>query len=454
MSETPNNGIPYVPQNVLDPAAGINNALDIIDALLQTAVLSMSLTAPPGSPQDGDMYIPDSPATGAWVGLEGKLVRYRTEGALWQSFDAHLVINLADGGLYKFIDGSPGGWTLAAGLSDAPTDGEKYSRLNGTWVNASLSLFDASTSPPTEIVDIVDTIIFDGAVITEPSPGVALIELPGGAASFLTIDDETAGLPSSRRVIAGPGISFDDSVAGIRRIVNTGAFNKEWREAAAETLQGATAAITVGTITSPAKVTGGNVIGYMAKRRSTSTTAANNVASWRSGTATSDEVYAAVGGGASARAAGFYMRMQFSVAVAVAGERFFAGMALNAAEAGTVDPSALLNCLGVGKDGADTNWQFMHNDGAGAATKVDLGLAFNANNKSFVLELFVPSGGGSCFYQLTDMDTGTIYSGTVSTNLPAADTALQWRLWSSVGTTAGTAVATDLSSVGIRYPLQ
>lgn len=43
-----------------------------------------------------------------------------------------------------------------------------------------------------------------------------------GAASFLTIEDETATFPNSRQLIAGPGIVFDDSNAG-ERVISTGA---------------------------------------------------------------------------------------------------------------------------------------------------------------------------------------------------------------------------------------
>lgn len=38
------------------------------------------------------------------------------------------------------------------------------------------------------------------------------------AASVLTENDETITFPNSRRVLAGTGISFDDSVAGVRTI--------------------------------------------------------------------------------------------------------------------------------------------------------------------------------------------------------------------------------------------
>lgn len=45
-----------------------------------------------------------------------------------------------------------------------------------------------------------------------------------GAASFLTIEDETATFPNSRELLAGPGITFDDSVAG-ERTISTGLGN-------------------------------------------------------------------------------------------------------------------------------------------------------------------------------------------------------------------------------------
>jgi hypothetical protein len=117
---TPNCGIPYVPEGTLDPAAGLNASLDVADALIQTAVESMLLTAPPGSPTDGEAYIPAAPATGAWTGLEDYLVRYRTEGAFWQSYapgtQVRLVLNNDDGIIYRWAseESSPG-WVPASG---------------------------------------------------------------------------------------------------------------------------------------------------------------------------------------------------------------------------------------------------------------------------------------------------------------------------------------------------
>ena len=128
---TPNSAIPYVPENTLDPAAGLNLALNVIDALLQAAVLGFA-DAPPPTPANGDRYLVGA-GTGAWAGQDDNLARYVAEGDFWQFFEAgtqvHLVLNRDDGGLYRF----DAGWALAAGLGDAPSDGTGYVRKDGAW---------------------------------------------------------------------------------------------------------------------------------------------------------------------------------------------------------------------------------------------------------------------------------------------------------------------------------
>lgn len=138
MSDTPTNGIPYVPENTTDPAAGLNLALDVIDALLSTRVESMALSAPPGSPADGQMWVVKSPGTGAWAGHNNAFARYIATSSSWLFYEAGaqawLCLNKADGGLYHW-GGSA--WAQATGLSDAPADGTTYGRNNGAWVPTS-----------------------------------------------------------------------------------------------------------------------------------------------------------------------------------------------------------------------------------------------------------------------------------------------------------------------------
>lgn len=220
---SPNTGIPYVPEGTLDPAAGLNDAIDVIDALLQTGVIRMDLTAPPGSPLDGDLYVPAAPASGAWAGLADYLVRYRTEGAFWQSFAPGLqvkfLLNLDDGNFYKFdATSSPGGWVLAAGLGDAPSDGTLYGRRDATWdpVPDPLSVEDEN-SPPTVETGVTELIFGDGLSIEVLTGGrvrvtAAALPPPPVVNSSAANVDATAANPGNytRFSHAGPTYTFDD----------------------------------------------------------------------------------------------------------------------------------------------------------------------------------------------------------------------------------------------------
>jgi hypothetical protein len=101
-----NNNIPFVPENTIDPAAGLNEAINVIDALLGVRVVSVGTNTPPGSPTDGDRHIVGTAPTGAWAGQANKLARW-LDGA-WSFFDAAIVVDLATDTV-KFR-GSAGTW--------------------------------------------------------------------------------------------------------------------------------------------------------------------------------------------------------------------------------------------------------------------------------------------------------------------------------------------------------
>jgi len=140
---TPNAGIPYVPENTLDPAAGLNLSLNVIDALLQTAPIDMNRTAPPAAPSDGDLHIVAAGATGAWAGHDNALARYVAVGALWQFYPAgtnvFLVLNQADGALYAW-NGSAWVAPIASGsvAANAVSYNPATSGLTATNVQAAL----------------------------------------------------------------------------------------------------------------------------------------------------------------------------------------------------------------------------------------------------------------------------------------------------------------------------
>lgn len=170
MSNSPNRGIPYVPENTIDPAAGLNLSIDVIDALLQTAVISMAETEPPGTQAEGDLYIvagEGGTATGAWAGHENDLARWVEEGDFWQFYTAGdqvaMVLNRADGRLYSFDDTvSPPSWLVVSGGGLEITDSE---------------------SPQFVAADVLQIRFGAGFTLSEESDGTVVVDGGGGAAA-------------------------------------------------------------------------------------------------------------------------------------------------------------------------------------------------------------------------------------------------------------------------------
>lgn len=63
----------------------------------------------------------------------------------------------------------------------------------------------------------------------------------------------------------------------------------------------------------------------------------------------------------------------------VANARAFIGFTNSATLIGNVNPSTVLNCVGVGYDTGETTLSVMHNDGSGVCTKVNLGSDYPSN---------------------------------------------------------------------------
>jgi hypothetical protein len=68
--ETTNLQLPYILASQAQKHVSHNEALRLLDGLVQLSVRDRDLTAPPGSPADGDRYIIGSGATGDWAGWD------------------------------------------------------------------------------------------------------------------------------------------------------------------------------------------------------------------------------------------------------------------------------------------------------------------------------------------------------------------------------------------------
>lgn len=140
---------------------------------------------------------------------------------------------------------------------------------------------------------------------------------------------------------------------------------------------------------------------------------------------------------------GFFMVWRWGPAtgVATSTHRCFVGFRGANTAPTDVNPSTLTNICGMGYDNADTNIQFMHNDGAGSATKIDLGAAFpkpDADRTSvYEIALFAPPGTTqSVSYAVTNLITGDVATGTVTADLPATGQLLMPYSFMSVGGTS------------------
>lgn len=116
---TINNDIPYVPENTIDPAAGLNLSLKTVDALLQSAVLGFE-DSPPVSPAEGDRHVVGT-GTGVWAGKDDLIAQY-LDGA-WSFYAARYAVNLDDGLLY---------FRAASGWSAADTGGTAFADITGS----------------------------------------------------------------------------------------------------------------------------------------------------------------------------------------------------------------------------------------------------------------------------------------------------------------------------------
>ena len=154
--------------------------------------------------------------------------------------------------------------------------------------------------------------------------------------------------------------------------------------------------------------------------------------------------------GNAAGLGGFHFVARFGISdLALAtGARLFVGLTSSTAILGNAEPSSFANIIGVGLDAADTTLQIMHNDGAGTATKINLGASFpeSTNTDFYELALYCAPNGTTVFYEVVNLTTGVETSGSITTNLPLNTQLLTWQIWRH-NVATGIAVGIDVSSV-------
>ena len=138
----------------------------------------------------------------------------------------------------------------------------------------------------------------------------------------------------------------------------------------------------------------------------------------------------------------------------VAGARQFVGMSNSIAAATNVEPSTLVNSIGVGHGAADTTLKLYYG-GSAAQPPIDLGVNFPANTLSvdaYELALFSSPFLGSVGYMVTRLNTGQVATGvltaaTAGLQLPLNTTLLShhkaWRTNNATALAVGLDIISD-----------
>lgn len=147
--------------------------------------------------------------------------------------------------------------------------------------------------------------------------------------------------------------------------------------------------------------------------------------------------------GGAANSGGFRAMMRWTPATGVsnATHRAFCGLATSTSAPTDVEPSSLVNCVGMGWDAADAQVQFLVNNGSGACTKIPLGPAFAVPTSDlgviYELRMFSPKGAAqSLTLEARELISGAVARAYVDSNLPITTTLLAPRVWLSAGGTS------------------
>lgn len=133
------------------------------------------------------------------------------------------------------------------------------------------------------------------------------------------------------------------------------------------------------------------------------------------------------------------------------GPRLFAGMTSSTFVASTAEPSALTaHVAAFAKDSTDTNIQLLVNSNAGSGTKTDTGIPLVANGW-YETSIWTEPGSTTVYGLLIRLDTGDIWFGSTTTDVPANGAITMPQVLGGLnGTNTGTAFVMNMQSLMVR----
>lgn len=147
VDDTQNLKLPYIIAAQAQKHVTHNEALRMLDAIVQLAVLNRDLTTPPASPAEGDRHIVAAGATGAWTGKDDKIAAWQDGAWAFYSPIEGWLAWIGDESLLSVWDGAT--WTVASSGSSGGTNPVPLVGVNATAdttnrlsINSPASLFN------------------------------------------------------------------------------------------------------------------------------------------------------------------------------------------------------------------------------------------------------------------------------------------------------------------------
>lgn len=116
MSDTPRLALPLVAAAQAQKHVTVNEALSLVDTLMQPVAASASETVPPATPAEGALYAVPAGATGAWAGRDGSLALWLAGAWSYRTPWRGMTLFLADRGELALYDTALG-WVAARAVS-------------------------------------------------------------------------------------------------------------------------------------------------------------------------------------------------------------------------------------------------------------------------------------------------------------------------------------------------
>ena len=143
MSDSIHLGMPYIAASQAQKHVTHNEALRLLDCIVMLSVKDRDLSAPPGSPADGDRYVVAASGSGAWAGKDARIAEYRDGAWVFHVPRAGWTAFVEDEAVAIVFNGS--GWTANTAIAGSLVVGGRLGVQTGA-ITPLHDLYVASSS--------------------------------------------------------------------------------------------------------------------------------------------------------------------------------------------------------------------------------------------------------------------------------------------------------------------